>query len=213
MASAPRIVAELGRPETPDETAARKAESSRVYRSSQTARNLIAAILATLVVVAVVVFAVPHGEAPPRASVDVKGIAQELESGLGRTLVVPTVPADWTVNGAAIEGDAVEAWTIVYVPDEDAGFLRVAQGLDADPAWPARVLHGASVHDTVTIDGIEWDRYRIADPTQAGNVSAALSTQAGADMFLIYGSASDDALKTAAAGVADGIRTLQEDVP
>ena len=43
MAQHPRIVAELGRPETPDETASRKAESSRVYRASQNTRNLIVA--------------------------------------------------------------------------------------------------------------------------------------------------------------------------
>jgi hypothetical protein len=45
--SAQRVVAELGRPETPEETAARKAESSRVYRSSQNFRNLIAARAST----------------------------------------------------------------------------------------------------------------------------------------------------------------------
>ena len=52
MARGPRVVAELGRPETAAETAARKAESSRVYRSSQTTRNLIAALLVTIAMLA-----------------------------------------------------------------------------------------------------------------------------------------------------------------
>ena len=43
MAKQPRVVAELGRPETPDETAARKAASSAAYRSSKTVRNLVVA--------------------------------------------------------------------------------------------------------------------------------------------------------------------------
>ena len=45
MAKQPRVVAELGRPETPDETAARKAASSAAYRSSKTVRNLVVALL------------------------------------------------------------------------------------------------------------------------------------------------------------------------
>ena len=66
MARAPRVVAELGRPETAQETADRKAEFSRTYRASQNTRNLIAALLVTLAVVVVIVFAVPRGSLPER---------------------------------------------------------------------------------------------------------------------------------------------------
>lgn len=211
MASGSRVVAELGRPETPDETASRKAESSRIYRSSQTARNLIAALLVTLAVVAVVVFAVPRGSAPPREPIDVAAVAESIGSSYNRTAIVPDVPAEWSVNGAAMEGDSTKAWTIVYVPDTDSGFLRVAQGFDAEPTWTTRVLNGATVDGTVTIDGIVWDTYRISDPTGAGNVTAAISTVAGPDVILLYGSATKEALHTAATGVTDDIRTLRED--
>jgi hypothetical protein len=43
-----RVVAELGRPETPAETAARKAESSRLHRQRQTVNNLVYSLIATL---------------------------------------------------------------------------------------------------------------------------------------------------------------------
>lgn len=213
MASGPRIVAELGRPESPEETAARKAESSRVYRSSQTARNLVAALLITLAVVAVIVFAVPRGTPPPPEPVDVAAVATGVESSLQRTVLVPKVPAEWIVNRAAVEGDATAAWTIVYVPDTQQGFLRVAQGFDADPAWPTRVLSGASVDGSVTIDGVIWDTYKIADPARAGNISAAISTKAGPDTILIYGSSADEAIRTAASGVVDQIRALARETP
>jgi hypothetical protein len=64
----PRIVAELGRPETPEETAARKAENSRKHRENQTLRNLVFALLSSLAVVLVLVLVVggPAG-APPQA--------------------------------------------------------------------------------------------------------------------------------------------------
>ena len=63
------IVAELGRPETPEETANRKAERSRLHRSNQTALNLVAALIVCLVVVLLIVLVVvrpdpaeePHG--------------------------------------------------------------------------------------------------------------------------------------------------------
>ncbi|MET0782634.1 MAG: DUF4245 domain-containing protein [Microbacterium sp.] len=211
MAQNPRIVAELGRPETPDETASRKAESSRVYRASQNTRNLIAALLVTLVVVAIIIFAVPRGEPPQAEPIDVAAVAEGIESAEGRTVLVPEVPEAWIVNRASIEGDSTAAWTIVYVPDETAGFLRVAQGFDADPAWTTRVLSGASVDGTVTIDGVEWDRYNIPDPSRAGNISAALSTQAGDDIVLVYGSTDDETLALAAASVADQIIALREE--
>jgi hypothetical protein len=213
MAENPRIVAELGRPETPDETASRKAESSRIYRASQNTRNLIAALLVTLAVVAVIIFAVPRGAPPEAAPIDVAAVARSVETAEGRTVIVPAVPAAWLVNRASIEGDSTSAWTIVFVPDETTGFLRFAQGFDADPAWTTRVLSGASVDGTVTIDGVEWDRYDIPDPARAGNISAALSTQAGSDIVLVYGSTDDATLELAAASVADQILQLRAETP
>lgn len=213
MAQNRRIVAELGRPETPDETASRKAESSRIYRASQNTRNLVAALLVTLAVVAVIIFAVPRGTPPETAPIDVAAVAQSIETAEGRTVIVPAVPESWLVNRASIEGDSTAAWTVVYVPDETTGFLRFAQGFNADPAWTTRVLSGASVGSTVTIQGVEWDRYDIPDPARAGNVSAALSTQAGSDIVLIYGSTDDATLELAAASVADQILQLRAETP
>lgn len=211
MAQHPRIVAELGRAETPDETASRKAEASRVYRASQNTRNLVAALLATLAVVAVIFFGVVRGEPPPADPIDVAAVAQGIEKAEARTVIVPDVPAEWRVNGARVEGDSTAAWTVVYVPNEKTGFLRIAQGFDADPAWPTRVLSGASVSGSVSIGGVQWDRYDIADPARAGNISAALSAQAGPDTVLVYGSADDEDLERAAAGVAEQVLALRKD--
>lgn len=212
MAPRPRIVAELGRPETPDEAASRKAESSRVYRSSQTFRNLIAALLATLAVVAVVVFAVPRGEQVKPPTIDVAAVADDVAAGYDRTVIAPEVPDDWRVNDARVSGDADLAWTIAYVPG-DSGFLRVSQGFDADEDWETRVLRGAAADGAVTVSGIEWNRYEISDPERAGNISYALGTDAGSDRVLIYGSTDAATAAVAAEGVADQIRVLREDAP
>lgn len=208
-----RIVAELGRPETPEETAARKAESSRVYRASQTFRNLIAALLVTVAVVAVVIFAVPRGTPAPAPRIDVVAEAAATGDALGRPVLAASVPDDWYINAATIEGGTVQAWTVVYAPDDDRGFLRVAQGFDAGETWPAEVLSGASASGTVTIDGVQWSEYRIASPERAENISYALGTVAGTDRFLIYGSAAPELAATVARSLAPGILDMQKDTP
>lgn len=210
-----RVVAELGRPETPQETADRKAESSRVYRSSQSARNLIAALLATLAIVAVIIFAVPRGTPPAPDPIDVAVIAERIGDAEGRTVIAPETPDQWLVNRAGIEGDgATRAWTIVYAPSDEAerGFLRVAQGFDVDDAWPARVLSGAAPAETVTLGGVVWDRYEV-DPDRSGNISVALSAPAGDDTVLIYGFANDELLDALATSVAADVLTIREDAP
>lgn len=206
----PRVVAELGRPETPDEAAARKAESSRVYRSSQTFRNLIAALLATLAVMAVVIFAVPRGEPVATREVDVAAVAEVVASGYDRTVIVPEVPSSWRVNGASMSGDAEPAWTIVYVP-QATGYLRISQGFDVDAQWESRVLSGASPDGVVNIAGIEWNRYEFSNPQTASSVSFALGTDAGTDRVLIYGSTDAATATVAAEGLADQIRALREE--
>ena len=213
MTRGPRIVAELGRPETPEETADRKAESSRVYRSSQNVRNLIAALLATLAVVVVIVFAVPRGTPPEREPIDVSAVAADIAASEDRTVITPELSDGWVVNNARIEGNGpVRAFTVVYAPagEDERGFLRVAQGFDADAAWPARVLSGSAPQDTVTIDGITWERYEL-DPDRTGNITVALETDAGADTVLIYGAASEKALEETARSVTDQITALREE--
>lgn len=213
MAQRDRIVAELGRPETPEETAARKAESSRVYRSSQTFRNLVAALVITLGIVAIVIFAVPRGEPPASEPIDVAAVAEEVSLTLdGSTVIVPVVPETWLVTSAAVAGDDPRTWTVLYVPEGDAGFVRVAQGFTADETWPTRELSGADSAATTVIDGVEWVEYDIPDPARAGNISAALSTTAGADTILIYGATDADTLRVVAEGLADQIIAAREGI-
>lgn len=209
----PRVVAELGRPETAGETAQRKAAFSAAYRSSKTTRNLIAALIVIVAVVAVIYFAVPRGAPAPVEPVDVTAAAQRVAESEGRPAIAPDASDYWIVNRARIQSEgSVRAWTIVYAPvDEDErGFLRVAQGFDADAAWPARVLSGAAPQGTVTIDGIVWDRFDL-DASRTGNISVALSTAAGPDTVLIYGIADDAVLEDLASAVSAEIPALRED--
>ncbi len=210
MARSPRVVAELGRPETADETAARKAESSRVYRSSQTFRHLIAALIVTVGVVAVIVFAVPRGEVAERPAIDVETLAAEASVIYDREVIVADVPEDWRVNAASVDATGGStAWVTVYAPRSEGGFVRVAQGFDADEAWARSLLRGATPQDTVTIDGREWTTYRFGNPDSSGNVTYALGTQAGPDHVVVYGSIASDTARDLAARLAPQLDTLE----
>lgn len=208
MASGPRVVAELGRPETAQETADRKAAATAAYRSSKTFRNLVVALLVTLGVVAVVVLGVPRGSLPDPAPVDVAASAASASASLGRTLIVPVVPSDWRANSARLEGDM---WRVVYAPSD--GFVRVAQGLDAPEGWASRVLGGFAPTGTTTIAGIAWDVYEIPPAARTDSVSYALATPAGTDTVLVYGATDAATAAIAAEGITDQIRALREEQP
>lgn len=206
MAAGPRIVAELGRPETAQETADRKAAASRAYRQSKTFRNLVAALLVTMAVVAVVYFGVPRGSLPEPEEADVAAAAQSASASLGRTLLVPSVPSDWRANSARLEGSM---WRVIYAPP--SGYVRVAQGIDADGTWPAKVLGGFAPTGSVTIDGIVWDEYTLPAAARTDTVSYAISTNAGPDTVLIYGATDASTAAVAASGVTAQILTLREE--
>lgn len=206
--AAARVVAELGRPETPQETADRKAASSATYRSSQTFRNLIAALLATLAIVAVIYIGVPRGSLAERAPADVAASAQTASAALDHTLLVPVVPDDWRANSARAEG---RMWRVIYAPP--TGYVNVAQGIDVPDGWASAQLGGFAPTGTVTIDGIEWDEYAIPAAARTDSVSYALSTVAGTDTVLVYGATDAATAAIAADGIADQIRSLREETP
>lgn len=209
MSRGPRVVAGLGRPETAQETADRKAEASRVYRSSQTFRNLIAALIVTVAVVAVIVLAVPRGEPAPRPQIDVAAVAANVESTMGSPVLVPDLPANWQVNAAELVDAAVPVWDItVAVPEQ--GFVHIAQAFDADVTWAPQVLSGIAPTDSQVIDGREWDEFVVKDPSSNANISYALGTQAGSDYVLLYGSLPEEATAELASSLSTQIDVLSE---
>lgn len=207
------IVAELGRPETPEETAARKAESSRVYRASQNVRSLVAALIVTLAVVAVIVFAVPRGEPASVRTVDMTGIAADVESTMQSPVIVPELGDFWRVNKAELTSGSTVVWDVTLAPaDEDErGFIRLAQAFDADASWAPQRLNGIAPADTVTIDGREWDVYKLGDAGAKKNITYAIGTQAGSDYVLLYGSRSADSTAELAESLTPQIDALTED--
>lgn len=207
------IVAELGRPETPDETAARKAASSKAYRGSQTFRNLIAALLVTVGVVAVIIFAVPRGEPVAPEKIDVAGIAAGVESTMESPVIVPELDGFWRVNAAELQSGATVVWEVTLAPagQDERGFVKFAQAFDADSSWAPQRLNGIAPTDEVRIGGLDWDVFELGDAGSTANVTYAIGTQAGDDYVLLYGSRSADSTAELAESLVPQIRALSED--
>ncbi|MCZ0711454.1 DUF4245 family protein [Microbacterium paraoxydans] len=212
MSKGPAINADLGRPETPDETAARKAASSKAYRSSQTVRNLVAALVVTLAVVVVIIALVPRGEPVAAKPIDVAAIAADVESSMGSPAIVPETDEFWRVNAAELQSGAPVVWEVTLAPaaQDERGFIKLAQAFDADASWASQRLNGVAPTDTVRIGGREWDVYQPGSASAEANVTYALGTQAGDDYVLLYGSRSADSTAELAESLIPQIRTVSE---
>lgn len=198
----PRVVAELGRPETPEETAARKAENSRTYRQRQTVKNLVLALGASLLVVLVIVLLVPRSDTPIERDVDVALVAAQAQASSDDPLAVPELPQDWRANAAELrrsDVDEVTAWYAGYLTPSDE-YLGMYQGLDANPTWIAELLARTLATGTTTIDGVEWTVYDNRDSADdVGNARYGLTTEADGTTFVLLGTASPEEFETLAA--------------
>ncbi|GAA3873250.1 hypothetical protein GCM10022381_15290 [Leifsonia kafniensis] len=190
----PRVVAELGRPETPQETADRKAANSRKYRSSKTVNNLIYSLLATLAVVVLMVLIVPRSDTPLDRTVDLNQVATQAQVGVDQKLVNPELPQGWRANAATWSSggsDKIPSWYIGLLTPSNQ-FIGVTQAMDANPTWLAAQLKNQAASDTVTIDGVTWDVYRNTAPAKdRGNFDYALATESGTSTYVLIGTASD----------------------
>lgn len=201
----PRIVAELGRPETAEETAARKAETSATHRQAQTFRNLVVALVVCLALVAVIILAVVRPNPPAPAAVDYRTIA--VESGAPGSLVVPDLPASWAANSAVYDGeplDGVATWYIGFVTPAQQ-FVALRQGIAANPTWLANQLANRAATGSTTIDGIQWTVYDHRDAKDAGNLAYIMTTESADSDIVLFGTASDAEFATMATAVSASV--------
>ncbi|WP_223691015.1 DUF4245 domain-containing protein [Leifsonia poae] len=208
----PAVVAELGRPETPEETAERKAQNSRNHRNRQTINNLFYSLIATVGLVLVIVLIVPRGT-PNNANppVDYKSVAAQGQGSEPDRLLVPELPAGWTSNNAELRTktpDNVDSWYIgLLTPKKE--YIGVDQGFKANESWVSEQVNKSTIKGTTTIEGIKWDVY---DNRQSGtdnnDVDYALTTTAGQSSIVLFGTADDAEFRTVASSLAEQIHRL-----
>ena len=207
----PRVVAELGRPETPEEAAARRAENSRLRRQRQTVLNLVLALGASLAIVLVIVLIVPRSDAPIERDIDVAAVARQAQAVNDEQLAVPELPEGWRSNAAELRSsvDGITAWYAGYLTPSDE-YIGMYQGIDANPTWVANQLARTAATGTTTIDGVEWTVYDNRETgADVGNAKYGLTTEAGNSTFVLLGTASAEEFETIAAALVPTIDAQQ----
>jgi hypothetical protein len=197
------IVAELGRPETAEETWARKDTARRARREHQTAFNLVLALIASLGIVLFLVAVVVRPDQAVDRAVDYRQVAQHADVS-GAELLVPDLPSAYTSNHAEYQSGSargVATWTIgLLTPDEQ--YIGMHQGIDANDTWVADQLEQKSATGSRTIAGTKWTVYDRRDEGKgAGNNAYALVTTSGKDTVVLAGTADDRSFRTVATAV------------
>ena len=201
---AQRIVAELGRPETSDETASRKAETSRKHRANQTVRNLVWSLGASLGVVLLVVLVVVRPDPAPPEVIDYGTIASEAQQSVDATLTAPVLPSGWSANAAELRADGdIQIWYVGFVTPEQQ-FIALNQGINANPTWVDNLLDGARTTGSVMIDGVSWSVYDHRDADDPGNLAYAMTTSVQGSTYVLFGTANDVEFETLAASMGVG---------
>jgi len=207
----PAVVAELGRPETPEEAAERKAENSRNHRNRQTVNNLVLSLIATVAVVALIVLFVPRGQPTSTPAVDYKSIADQAQGAEPDALLTPALPGGWKSNSAELRTktpDGVDAWYIgLITPSKE--YIGIMQGFNANDSWLATQVDRTLVSSTKTICGLQWDEYDNRNSGQDnGNVDYALATKAGKSTVVVFGTAQNQEFDTVTNALCDQLGTL-----
>jgi hypothetical protein len=203
-----RIVAELGRPETPEETAARKAENSRAHRANQTTRNLILALLASLAIVLFTVLVVVRPSTDLVAPVSYKTVAEQAQKNVTETLASPKLPTGWRSNDAELKSDSGKTvtWYIGLITPKQQ-FIALEQGIHTSNTWFGSLLGKAQSTGHVTIDGVRWTVYDQRDASGVGNFPYSLAATISGSHLVLHGSASNAEFRVLATAVASSLAT------
>jgi len=201
------IVAELGRAETPDEIADRKAAASAAHRNNQTVLNLVIALAASLLVVFVIVVVVvrPDQAGPPK-SVDWAAVAKDAQQSVSTKLVVPRLPKTWSANraelvDAASASDGIASWQIGFLTPSTQ-YIGLVQGIKADATWVSSQLQQKKSTGDVTFGGHRWQVYDHRTADHPGNLAYALVTTVGDSTVVLAGTGSDSEFATLATEIS-----------
>lgn len=186
----PRVVAELGRPETPQEIADRRAATSAKRRRNQTAINLVFSLVASLVVVLVAVLIVVRPDDRGAVdAVDYREIAERSQSQAGAPLAAPELPEGWVANLAELRTvDDVSTWYVGFVTPEQQ-FIALEQGIDADADWLEQATDGRAATGAELIGDTEWASYDYRGDEEAGNYAFGLSVAEAESTYVLHGTA------------------------
>jgi hypothetical protein len=190
------IVAELGRAETGEEIADRRAASSRAHRANQTLINLLLAIGASVVIVIVIVLVVVRPAPDGTANhVDYRETAQSAQASVADPLAAPALPAGWYANRAELSqpgGGQVSSWGVGLI-SPGSRYIGLTQGFQADATWVADQVDKLQPTRSQSYGGLTWNVYDHRDTASDADVDYALVATSGGSTIVLTGSTATDA--------------------
>lgn len=207
----PAIVAGLGRPETPEETAARKANDSRLYRQRKTVNNLVYSLIISLGLVVFIVLMAPGLTGGKNVfeeySADVAEEAVTASATAGRPLIAPEPGEGWKAKHAGLRTvDGITSWQVDFTTAAGA-YAAVVQAFTADgapvaPEWIAKQLEEQAPTGAEQLAGVDWVVYDHTDRSaDSANMLFGLQSEIEGETFLVYGTDSPETLRALAAQV------------
>ena len=205
-----RIVAELGRPETPEERRERREREAKARRERQTVSNLVLALVASLGIMLVLVLLVPRPNEPIDRGIDPAAAAADAAATLGTEPLLPSISSQSNVAEIRRSADGVLSWYVGYLTT-DGEFIGMTQAVNANPSWVSAQLAETRPVTSVEVAGLSWDVYDNRDAkTDVGNARYAMVTSFGAadgtqQTVILAGTASTEQFALAATAVGNAI--------
>lgn len=210
-----QIVAELGRPETPEETAARKANDSRLYRQRKTVNNLVFSLLVSLGAVLIIFLMVPReaGDYAER-TVNISALAAESSRAIDRELIAPEVPETWLPRQAVLRTEgSITYWQMHYITENEA-YATVIQAFDANggevsEAWVASKLENQDPTGTEQMAGADWTVYDHPDRNPDGaNMVFGMEHTSADSTLLVFGTDRPEVLRMLALSAHESLEAV-----
>lgn len=191
---------------TPASDAERREEQRRLRRQRQTTQNLVASLVVSLGIVALLVLVVPRPGGNQVASIDWATVASQSADSAPGPLIVPVLDETWRANRADLrQSGGVTEWTVGLISSGDE-FVSVVQGFGADRSWvSAQVLgqmDGGEVSLGASPDGqVVWLRFDRSAEANPGNRVFALATPT-TDGWVIVSGMTEASVTTVAADLS-----------
>lgn len=163
----------------------RRQDKKRLRQQRSNIRNLVGSLIASLAIVALLIFIIPRpggNQVPP---VEWKEVAASSQISAPGPLFVPELDETWRGNRADIrDSGGVIEWTIGLIGSGDE-FVQVIQGFDAGPGWVSSQVRGRSADGQTSLgvgaEQVAWTIFDRSGVTDPGNRvwSVAAETETG----------------------------------
>lgn len=162
----------MSEPTTPREIAEAKAEARRLRRQRQTAKNLIASLVASLGIVIFLVLVVARPDEQVAEPIDYAAVGAEAETESGYDLAIPVLDETWSSNRADLREESTgNVWRVGLI-STSGGFVQIVHYLNTDDITNELPEDGVDGIETlISLNGAshEWSSRDRSGIESAGN--------------------------------------------